>query len=627
MIGFRQGHFVSTPKLSRDQLSLVSNNLQNIFVAAHDSKPSIELVPALFGKRLYYPRVGWRGRVLCVLHACIALILGDGFIKKKLKDAIVATQECFEKLEGFRHNYHDSVFQDYLTNRFKDLPSKFSKKEIQNARKEILVFYNATYPLTQLVKRETNAKINDFLKVHFNNLLDIGESPFYHEPTFKTVKDFVRIMAIEGYAKDELPLSLFRKISENENGPKKNLDKAEEKILQSFVGKMLKAKKQGMFQIELFHKAMKSIINFLKNDQKENGFDLKQLELTLIKNNCNLLQEFAKKQIDWRQKLKKGDQFLADNEPFYFLNNENEKHHFELGDLLKSSKKKEDFYQVYEIYEPYTLKKYEDFLMIIGPNNICLEYRDLMRFESFWGLETPKMQYIHPKGQYAIVEKLYSIESINWKSIGELDQEDQKQANSLQALIRFFIREKNSPKDLKAEYLKLDVNGNLKSIKDFIPCGSVDYIALEEVSFKIAQEKNLAIYHHLIKPLKEAAQGKKLLKFFRKAVSSAVENRFISIEFLAKRYRIMDQKVIARARELQIIASQIKKECEEVMFSRYHSFDKDKLRTQISKSMLSFYEKDKTFGRFWNGMQSEKLIEEIEKDLVKLGYFIAMKVP
>lgn len=611
---------MAVPKLSRYQLDLVSNNLQNIYLAAHDTSQSIELVPALIGKRLFYSKAGWHGRVLCFIHSCISFVTGnDSFVKKKLNKSILATQKYFNKLEHFRKNYHDIVFQDYIQNSFKELPSKFSKKEIQSARKEIRAFYHATYPFTYLVKTKTNDKLNQFLGAHFKKYIDAGKRPFYSKTRFKNLKDFVNIMSLEGYAQGELSLNLFRKMGEqNRNGEEYKLNKEEKKSLQFFVEGMHTAKKKEVFKVASFHKGMKSIVRQLKHSDPQKNYDLKQLEISLIENNCILLQESDQQHLEWRQSLRKGEQLLSADVPFYFLNDRNEKFLFEVGDDLKGSKKHIDSYKVYDIYEQDTLKKYQDFLMVIGPNKICLEYKDRMRFISYWGLETPTIQYIHPKGKYAIVERLFdSVENIHWKSplTGKLDEEDLKHAGSLQVLIQFFIDEKNTPENFRAEYLKFDGSGKLKSTKDFIPCGFVDYICLEEICFKIAHESNLPIYQHLIKPMRDDTHGKKLLKFFRKVIYNSLEKRLISIERLAKKHRIFDEKAISRARELRRITGHLKKECEEVIFHRYHELEKEGLQTLINKSIIASYEREKTFGRFWRGNQSDELVAEIEMQL------------
>lgn len=609
-----------TPKLSSSHLALVSNNLQNIYAAAHDvKKQTIELIPSLFGNYLYCPTVGWRGRILRLLHACIAIFAGRSFVQTRLSKAIQATQESFCRLEAFRRNYHDNIYQDYLNRRFNSLPSTFSKNEIDHARKEIKTFFQATYPLSQLVQSQKNDKLNAFLQVHFKSLFANHSTPFYCEETFKTVKDYIRIMAIEGFAGGELPLSIFRKKSvENQEEQEHDVSKVDEEALLSFIKKMHKAKKQGLFQVETFHKAMKSIIRYMRDHLDENAYDLKHLEQALIKEGCILLNEFDKKHVEWRQMLKKNDDLAAVDEPFYFLNDQHERFLFAIDDAIQGQENGDDHYKVYEIHDPSTLEKYQDLLMVVGPNKICLEYSDLMRSQAFWGLETPEIQFIHPKGKYAIVERLpHSIDSIDWKSesLGTLAEEDMKYADPLRLLIQFFIDEKNSPKDLKVEHLRFDALGRLKSIKDCVPCGHIDYIALEEMAFQLAQRENLPIYQHLIEPLREEKYAKrKLTPFFREALSSVFEKNVVSIEKLAKKRRINDQAVVKRAANLQHFAQKMKEDCYGIICQRYPSVDHEKLRTVMSKCLLRLYDNDKTFGRFWDNVRSEDLIEEVEND-------------
>lgn len=604
---------MSLPKLSCNQLSLLSNNLENIYAEAHSTKTEIELIPAISGYHLYSPSVGWRGRILRVLHFFIACFVGNSFIKQKLETALKVTQEYFNQLEAFRHQYHDTVYQEYLIHAFMDLKSKFSKREIENARKQIQVFYRATYPFTRLVKNTKNDKLNKFLNTYFR-IEEDNKKPFLCQATFKTVKDYVKIMALEGFNGNQLPFNIFPKLGDHNNNNFKDKNRA----LVSFVKKMLKAKKQGTFHVEIFHSALKSITRILNIQNPENACQLKQLEKALIKEGCILLEEFDRKHVEWRQKIKQWDKFATKDEPFYFLNQNHEKFLFSIGERLKSTEKPEDRYKVYEIHHPDTQEKYENCLMVVGPNKICHEYSEMMRFESFWGLETADIRYIHPKGKYAIVERLpYAMDSIIWKSDpkGELNVEDRKYLEPLRILIKFFLNEKNSPKNFQVEHLRFDSIGRLKTTKDCIPSGKIDYLALEEIAYKFAQSVNLPIYQYLVEPLREENYYKKVLKpFFHKAITSAFEKNVSSFESIAKKYHVEDPTLIERGKSLQKTSIQIKKDCYEAICRRYRAVNKDKLKDHICRGLLTFFERDKTFGRFWRNFQLLDLIEEIEKN-------------
>lgn len=605
------------PKLFNDDLELLSNNLQNIYVSAHDTKNSaVALIPSIFGNRLYCPAVHWRGRVLCFFYACMTYFVGDSVIKKKLEAALKATQRCFLDLEEFRQSYHDTVYHDYLCNRIKNIGSRVSPEVINNARGQIQKFFLATYPLTKLVHNRKNAKLNQFFETHYGK----GTTPFYCPSTFKTVKGYVRIMALEGFAEGELPLSLFSKITEERSKEQIPNDiNSNEEILIAFVKKMKEAKKNGNFQIKKFHSAMKSITCLLEPYQKQSGSDLKLLAKVLLNEDYMVLQEFDEEYVEWRQKLRKGDLKVDNHEPFYFLNDQGNKFIFALGAAVNKREEPNDHYKIYEIQHPETSKKYDNYLMIVGPNKICLRYGHSIRSKSFWGLSTPQVQYIHPKGRYAIVEKLpVPIDSIQWKShsLSILDAADRQYADPLQKLIQFFVEERNSPKNFKAEYLRFDRKGSLKSIKACIPCGHMDYLALEEMAFQLAHRENRAVYQHIIQPLKnDDFCQKQLLPFFQKVVSGVFENQYGLIERLANVHKIKDKALIDRAKELLRFANQIKADCFEPICELYPSTDKKEVREYISRYLESAL--DKTFGRFWNNINSAELIAEIEKELNK----------
>lgn len=604
------------PKLSRSQLDLLSHNLQNIYAAAHDIKtPSLEIVPSLFSHELYCPSIGWKGRSLRLIYAGIIFFAGKSFFEKKLANALQATQECYLKLENFRHQYHDKIYQDHLTQQFKNLPSRFSQKEIHNARQQIRAFFQATYPLSKLVRNQKNDKLNAFLKIHFKDLIERGTKPFICERRFESLKGHIKIMALEGFTEGNLPLNIFQK--KGVLGPQvENIEKIDKKRLIAFIKKMQRSKKTGTFKIDIFHEAMKSIIHHLKKVRFENIYDLKKLEQELIKEGCISLYEFDKKHLKWREGLKKDEGYVKLDEPFYFLNQQYEKFLFVLDELVPGIPKDEDRFKVYEIRDPVSQEKFHDRLMIIGPNRVCLEYSDLLRTESFWGLETHEIQFIHPKGKYAIVEKLpHAIDTLDWSSDqrGLLKEDDKRYADPLRLLMRFFMEEQNSPQNFKAEYLKFDAKGRLKAIKDCIPCGFIDYIALDEIAYQLAKQEYLSIYQYIIEPLREQKFSQaRALPFFKESILSVFESRSVNIEILAKKHRIKDQKIIKRGKNLQEFSHRMQKEASEILQEHHPTFPFVQIESNLAKCLLQLYENDKTFGRFWNDVGIEELIEAFE---------------
>jgi hypothetical protein len=602
------------PTLSSSQLDLLTHNSQHIFAAASTphEKP-LELVPSLIGNYLYCPTSGLKGRILRIFHRCWTKLFGKGLTNRKLAKAVQATQKCFAQLEISRRAHHDIIYQDYLDNRFDNRVSKYALKEIELARNQIKQFYSSTYPLSRLVRRKSNEKLNAFLQTHFAASIAKKNPPFYAQATFKKIKGFVRMMALEGMVGEELPLHVFRENSQIEPD---EIKKTEIKALQTFVQRIAKAKKQGRFSIELFHSALKSIVRLLAKQNEERS--LEELEELLIKEGCIFLNEFDQEHVEWRDHLSP-DASFRENEPFYFLDAHEERHEFTLGPRVDSVSKKHDYCHIYEIHIDESKESDTKHLLLIPPNKICLEFMELMRLKSFWGLETPAVSYIHPSGKYAVVEKLpLSLSDIEWKSdlLGDLCEEDKKYAAPLRVLIQFFIDEKNSPKKLRAEYLKFDKKGALKTTKDCIPCGKIDYLALEELAYAAVQEMNLAVYRHLVEPiLKKSGCKKHLNKFFRDCISSAFKNNPYPIKVLAEIRRVDDKKVILRGIKLAVLAKKMKKECLEELCKRYLHVDKKKLRKQMGKSLLALYDRDKTLGRFWKSMDAEDLIEETEKHL------------
>lgn len=596
-------------------LNLISHNLQNIYAYWHDQNSKIELVPALFGHKIYCSTVGWKGRFLRVIYICIAFLFGDTLLNQKLKRAILQTQKCYTEADKFRQVFIDKVYQDYLKKRFKNLKITASHRAIHHARKQLTLFNQATGPLTKLIhkKKENkilnvllNQKMTLFLHKYFKGMIQNQTFPFYHETTYHKVKDQMHILALEGMVSRELPLNIFKKTREDERQVNHELDG---KALRSFIKHILQAKQRGTFHVEIFKKAIKSITCHLER-LKEESYDLKILMQNLIKEGCIVLEEFDPTHLEWREQLTKGSRFISPGEAFYFLDEDSDIHHFELGETIPGDcqiNKNEDHYKVFEIHDPTDSEKYQDHLLMIGPNKICMEYNEILRREeNFWGLAIPKLLYIHPKGKYAVVQKLqHSLNTIIWqsKNAGTFDKADEKYANPLLTLIEFFIEEKNTPKKFHWSYLKFDNDGRLMSTKECIPSGSVDVIALEKMIYKLSQKK-LPIYQYLIQPLLKSNQFKKIRNYFKTVIKNAFENHPIEIRGLSKKMRIDNTRLIKRAMKLDQFINQ--------SLRPYGVGKNQDYIKHLKTHTITFYEKTQGLGRFW---QMQNLIKFIGSEI------------
>jgi hypothetical protein len=614
---------VSGPKLPEQSLELISHNFQNIYAAAHSNQEIIHLVPSLWGNKLYCPSAGWRGRILRLIYFFANVLVGSAFFEKKLNAAIKATHAIYQELEKFRYRLLDSTYQEYLNARFANSKNHAALPVVNNAREQIQLFYQATYPLIELVRSEKSRKLNTFLHAHFPEIYDKKDKPFYDKTSFKSLRKHVKIMALEGMTAGELPFHIFQKVicKEPIQQSSQVADK-EQKSLLKFIKRIHQAKEQGKFEIELFHEGMKSLILSLPHYRKENiGADLVSLEKTLIKEGCFLLEKFDLKHLQWREGLQQGCKLIKANQPFYFRDKKNQEHLFELGDSLKGHETTQlpNLYKVFEIFKPHTSQKYEKVLFVVGPNKLCFEYSKLLRSEEFfWALATPQFKYIDPKGRYAIIEKLpTSLESIAWHTHkkSKLSKMNRAYAEPLRLLIRFFVEEKNTPRYLNVEYFKFDGKGRLKSTKDCIPSGYLDSIGLEEIIF-IAAQGNLPVYQHIIEPLLQASQNRKVLIFFRQSIRTIFSKCPVPIESLARKYGLKNKRVKTRARELQQKALSLKEDCYQAVYHHFEheGIDKSSLLKSIKKSLLALYKNHRTFGRLWPIVTSTLLIETVELD-------------
>lgn len=606
------------PRLPQSHLELVSHNFQTIFAFAHaEHENPVELIPSIFGHELHCSTMG-KGRLLKVIYSIIALFAGQNYKQARFLAAIAATKRSFEEIDHFRHAFHDDIFEDYLHYTFCGTPGHYSEGDVAAAREEIKKFYLATYPLLKLVKKQSNSKLNQFLTNYFQDQNKNKPTPFLNFRSFKTIKDYAKIMAMEGLIGGELPLNLFQKISISENADHIDYFPVDKTTIDKFVKKVQQAKKEGSFQIEVLHRGLKGVIRHLK-DHDECKRDLKHLEMTLIHEGCIFLEEFDVKHLAWRKAIKEGDALIKPGESFYYLDKDDKEIPFIVGKQLKGIKKVEDLHLVYEIIDTETSKVCEDKLMLIAPNKWTLEYDDFIKGES--DSQTPETLYIHPTGKYAIVERLpYAVGNIQWKSelLGNLSDEDRKFVEPLKGLIQLFIDKGKTPQTFKMDYLHFDDQYRLKTIKEFIESDGLDYMALEEMAFNLAHGENLPVYQELTEPLRNDEWcTKTLTPFFIECIQMAFKSHPLKVEAVARGKSIENSAIIERAQKLYSYAVKMKETCIDHIVKKYDHVNQKKLRAQLSENLIRLYTDDLTLGRFWDSVKVDELLFEVEEDLDK----------
>lgn len=593
------------PCLNSSDLKLVRSNFQNIYLAAHDNKEkNLNLVPAIFGSRLYEPKSSLKGRVLSFLHILIACFFSKSFKHSKLQNSLKKTANAFLKLENFRRAFHDVILDDYINFGKENVQSRYTEKQIGRAKKEIKKFYFSTYPLSRLIKKGTNQKINDFVNLHFNDSIT---TPFY-PTTFKTVKSYIRLMAMEGMLSTKAPLHIFKALKSDSI----DLAKSDLENVQKFVKEIAIAKNQGRFQVKMFQSILKNITYFYK----ENNMDLRDLSELLIKEGCVFLDEMDDSHIEWRNSLLEPSK-LKKESPFYYIDSHSkDRYEVTLANRIQTHIKERDLYHVYEIHDKITGDLIEDKLLIIPPNKMCLDFMEIMRFKKSFGLLTPEVFYIHPTGKYAVVKKLFlMVNKIQWKTkaFDPIESQDLKYAHPIRVLMQFFVEEKNSPKDLSVHYLGFDERFRLKTTKDFVPSGEVDYLLLEEIIYEIVHEENLSVYQYIIEPLISSTFCKKRLNaFFKDSILAAFKKNPYPINVLADIRRVESDKTIEKGKALYKYAKKLKKQAIDQIQKLYTDVDLKKLRKELVKALIQIYEEGKTLGRFWNSIDEMDLVEKVQ---------------
>lgn len=602
---------MKNPILSNSNLKFVSHNFQNIYVAAHivNDQP-IELVPSLIGDDLYCPQVDWRGRLIRLIYRIIECFCGTGYLQKRLSRAIEKTKQCFLELEKNRTAFHDIVYQNYLNAKFNQLESQYKPGEIQQARAQLTKFYQAVYPFVKLVRSKKLEKLNHFFE---QNFLTETNKCFFDDSSYKRLKYLSMMVALEGIASENLPFHVF--IEDKKDQLEINENQANS--LSEFIKTMVRAKKEDCFNVDLFHRAMKCLVKFLK--KYEIDTDILHLEKSLIQEGCLFLNEFDNKHVQWRNSLKNFQK--SSSNAFTFINEENRRFHFVLGEELVGVPKEANYHSVFEMHDKTTNEKLNDYVMVIGPNKAEVMLLDLMRLEGFWGLEMPDLVYLHPQGKYGIFKRPeLSVDMIDWSSkhVGQIDLGDRIYADSLKILIQFFIDQENSPKDLNLKYLRFE-NQILKTTKSFIPSGKIDYLNLEQLIFEASKKNNLAIYCYLIAPLINADFCiNQLQPFFKSCIKNAFKGHPLPIKTLGLMQHIEDENIISRGVKLFRQSQALKEECRKNIMERYVGVDDKKLRKHMGLSLIRLYEEDQTLGRFWECMTVDDLIEEVETDVRKI---------
>lgn len=616
---------VIPPKLSRSNLNLVSENFQNIYSAVHDEKnQNIQLVPSLWGHHIYQSQVGWRGRLLNIIYGAIGLVKGDSFKNQKLAAAMQTTQKIYQELDQ-AHACHDVCFKEYLKKLCDDRPYAVKEDEVEISRTEIKEFYKSTQPLTKLIKKikegkVENKKLTDLFKSCFTSDLEQGviDTPFYNVESYQQLKKNIDIMKLEGINGSPLPLSILRKASTWTFKEKPGEDNLDRILLKSWC-KKLDAKK---FKVRNLDRGLSAIVNHI-NTFNQAGTSLKadlvNLELALIDEEFNGFDRIDSKHIKWRDELAKGNKKISSELEKDIFNVLKTKVVF--GEQINKRTLSEDKNIVFELKnEKGDINP--DYVIVIGQNRAKLPLVQRARAERGWGIRTAEFHYVDPRGRFAIVEKLSQpLNSTSWKSTGTLLESDKNLATPIQQMLQWFLKQNNTPKNLNKDCLMFNRHRELKATKGCLK-GEYDAMALETMAYECSNN-NLAVYKFLIEPFFKVEKNLAAKEFFLLVIKNAMQKEPIEVSRVGSLMAspITDGVIIERGKALSDAVQKLKMACSKSIENKYEILNVDKFNEIMSKAIIDFYLASKGFGRLWESLTSDELEKNVisqAKSLLKL---------
>lgn len=546
------------------QRTLLKDNFQELYSSLHTSSDrQLNLVANYSGTHIYNSTKGW-GRFWRLFYRLTDLICHNNLRLNKLKEALIHTHDIFHKqlpiLQIHLDNYLaylKNASSGYLTN----------ENQIHPDRNAIITWNSATSPSLKFFKKLQHKKIRGLIHACFGNKTS---NPFT-TPVTAQVKMCSRIISLEGISASSLPLEILKKVFKQ-----KSTHALEIKGLKKWIHKLNKQASH----LNTISKGLCSLTRFFNrhtDNQVKSHYAPETLFLFLKTHGCTVFGHNDQKQITWRTKMWKPGSILSQGQTV-----------FKIGKPLCHTSLSTNNTLVFD------LPDLPESIALIPPNRIFLTLARAEKETS--SISSARIIEIMDGGRWALIERLWPIHSIPWKSTNiPLASDDLPKAHALVSLMKVCMETASTPRDLSPANIMFDAQGALKSLYP-TPRYPFDFNALENFAYRSAAG-NLAIFQYLMD--NSGLANHAIAKYYMAIATSTLKKEAVHIANLGGVYRIGDSKVIDKAasfaKELSLLHSKITTTLQE----KLPEYDPETLEKQVADTLLSHYRNNRTASFLW----------------------------
>ena len=556
-------------------LGLLASNFHEIYDAVHaPGKQEPDLVANIFSTRIYHSSRGW-GRLWRWFYHITDFFIGTNFRLKKLRQAMEKTRKTFhDKLPLIQENIN--TYQTYLQK--KSAGYNVKETDFHKARRTITAWNNATAPFLDLIHNGKNEKLTALFYKYFPADIEKGtyEPPFSWNENIKPVRGLQKIITIEGYLHEPLPLTILEKLAAG-----KIIPESEGKDLGLWIDKLNKL--PSIINVSLFHDSMIAFVNYLSGLQYLEPPSLAALELELADRGLKLFTTEEAEHIQWRNELKPGDSLGKG---------------ITLGEQIGKKYYDKDKNFVFSIKED--PKK----VVYIGRNRTLFGLRERINKLYSGGIPSAIFHAVDPEGRFAIMERLNgSFDHYKWKSTraSGIHPNDNDLLVPLANLVAWFIQNEVTPNVLTPKHLMFDAKGQLRYAK-ITMLEEFDYTVLEDFIFEAANGNRL-VFCQLMNLSR--LNGHPYQKFFKSMLEYALEGKKKNASTVAALDGITDPKVVDRGEALHETVKKLKESCCRKICREYKLESSDRLLETVKKALDQFYYSTNSSGILWPSAEEE----------------------
>jgi hypothetical protein len=443
-------------------LSLMRSNLQEIYSVVHQKDPQPPyLVANLCGTRLYDPEFGW-GRFWSWCYNMLHCFTGDSLKLRKISQAMQVTDQIFkDHLPEILNNVN--TYKEYLQNATNGYPVK--EGDYFAARYIITLWNDYTRSFLKLMNSK-NRVLVDILTLFpgIDPTKDVFDQPFkIRADLLKSLYQYQNIIDLEGWLGGPLPLETMTRVAAGKKVAESDLTE-----FRKFAGKVDKI--AGEIDLLTIHRPCRSVIEHALGDAADAETVRRQvgeLELKIYDSDCTtVFKKCDPKHDQWRKGLQPGDQITINDKVL----------------ILKErigAKAGEDLNHIYNLAK--------DQVALIGFNRAILSIKDRMLVNYKGSIPVVQFLEVDARGRCAVMEKLCSLDSINWTTTGkELTEEDRIRCEPILNQLRHLVEIDRTPTHFAPRYLGFDKQGQLKCLR-ITQDDHFNFVALEDFVYKVSK--------------------------------------------------------------------------------------------------------------------------------------------